>query len=151
MIATESFVQVLHILAAGTWLGGVVFTSTVVTPAFKRMEWTPAERMAVRSAVGRQYSKVARANLGALLALAIIALALNGGALAMAEIILVALSFFLAELHANYYAPRLAQAAREQAHELRQRLLRVSISVSMLNLLLSVGIAVLAVLVWGRA
>jgi len=146
-----TFIQVLHILAAGIWLGGLVFTSTVVTPAFKRMEWTPAERMAVRSVVGRQYSKVARANLGALLALAIIVFALRGGAVALAETILVALSFLLAELHASYYAPRLAQAAREQAHELRQRLLRISISVSMFNLLLSVGIVVLAVLTWGRA
>ena len=56
-------IHAVHVLAAGIWLGGLVFTSVVVSPAFKRIQWTPAERIAVRSAVGRQYSKVARVNL----------------------------------------------------------------------------------------
>ena len=73
MVNWPSVVHALHILAAGLWVGGLFFTAAVVSPAFKQMEWTAAERVAVRSAVGKQYSRVARINLALLVAAAVIA------------------------------------------------------------------------------
>ena len=48
--------HVLHVVLAGVWLGGVVFTTAVVSPALKAMNWSETERVGVRSAVGRQYA-----------------------------------------------------------------------------------------------
>lgn len=39
-------IHTLHVLLAGVWLGGVVFTTLVVSPAFKGMKWSEAEREA---------------------------------------------------------------------------------------------------------
>lgn len=139
-----SVVHAVHILLAGLWVGGLAFTSAVVSPAFKRMEWTPAERIAVRSEVGRQYSKVARLNLATLLLAALADWLPAGlGTVAIVEIGLILLVVFLSQLHARYYAPRLAQAARAQSPD-RAKLLRVSVGVSMLNLSLSVALVVLS-------
>jgi uncharacterized membrane protein len=141
----SAFIHVVHILAAGIWLGGLVFTTVVVTPAFKRMDWTPAERIAVRSAVGRQYSKVARINLLLLLA-AVADASAHGWRTAMgAEVVLIVLVFILSEMHARIFAPRLGQAARSGDESARRRALRTSISVSMLNLVLSFVVAVVSI------
>lgn len=146
MISIEAVVHTVHLLAAGIWLGGLVFTTTVVSPAFKSMTWTPEERTAVRSAVGRQYAKVANVNLAVLLIAAIIdAVSRHWAAASLLEIVLVVVILILAGLHGLVFAPRLAAAAREQRHDDRARLLRLSISISMLNLLLSVIVMVLAI------
>lgn len=140
----------VHVLAAGLWVGGLFFTASVVSPAFKRMEWTPVERVAVRSEVGRQYSRVARANLAVLVAAAVADwMGAGWGAMAVAELALIGAVVLLSELHARFYAPRLAVAARERKMEERARLLRVSLGVSMVNLLASVGIVVLSSLARG--
>ncbi len=70
----EAFVHVLHAVLAGAWLGGVAFTTLVVSPALKEMKWSVAERMAVRSVIGRHYARVGTANLSllALFALSLI-------------------------------------------------------------------------------
>ena len=59
----ELFVGTLHVILAGAWLGGVVFTTTVVSPALKSMRWDEAEQARVRSVIGRQYAKVGTATL----------------------------------------------------------------------------------------
>jgi len=142
----NSLIHIVHLLAAGIWLGGLVFTTIVVSPAFKTMSWSPAERMAVRSAVGRQYAKVTHFNLAILLIAAAADAALRGwGAAYLVEVALVVVVFILAELHGKVFAPRLAAAAREQRHEDRAKLLRASISISMLNLLLSFVVMILAI------
>ncbi|MEO6906456.1 MAG: DUF4149 domain-containing protein [Abditibacteriaceae bacterium] len=139
-------IHIIHVLSAGIWLGGLVFTTAVVSPAFKAMSWTPAERMAVRSAVGRKYSKVANANLVILLVAAIIdAIFYHWKTVSIIEIVLVVIVCVLAVLHGAVFAPRLAAAAREQRHDDRAKLLRLSISISMLNLLLSFVVMVLAI------
>lgn len=141
MISIEAVIHTVHLLAAGIWLGGLVFTTTVVSPAFKSMAWTPGERMAVRSAVGRQYAKVANMNLAVLLIAAIIdAASRHWTAASLLEIVLAVVILILAGLHGLVFAPRLAAAVRED----RTRLLRLSVGVSMLNLLLSVIVMVLA-------
>jgi putative copper export protein len=38
-------VHTVHVLAVGAWLGGVLFTTLVVSPALKAMKWREAERV----------------------------------------------------------------------------------------------------------
>jgi uncharacterized membrane protein len=146
MGSSSALIHIVHVLAVGIWLGGLVFTTTVVSPAFKRMQWTPPERVAVRSEVGRQYSKVARFNLAVLLLAALCDGAVRGWRTpAGIEIALIVLVLVLSELHARVFAPRLGQAARSGNETARRQALRVSISISMLNLALSAAVAVLAI------
>ena len=146
MDSIEVIVHIVHVLAAGIWLGGLVFTTIVVSPAFKAMSWTPAERMAVRSAVGRQYTKVANPNLILLVIFATADAALRGWSMARGiEIVLAIIIANLAVLHGLVFAPRLGAAARENRHDDRAKLLRLSIGISMLNLLLSFVVMILAI------
>jgi uncharacterized membrane protein len=142
----NALIHTVHILAAGIWLGGLVFTTTVVSPAFKRMQWTPPERVAVRSEVGRQYTKVARLNLSVLLLAALGDYAARGWSTSGGmEIALIVAVLVLSELHARVFAPRLGQAAGGGNETARRQALRISISVSMLNLVLSAVVAILAI------
>jgi uncharacterized membrane protein len=49
---------VVHAVLAGVWLGGVIFTTAVVSPALKATKWDEPERVLVRSQIGRRYAKV---------------------------------------------------------------------------------------------
>jgi len=49
---------VIHAVLAGVWLGGVVFTTAVVSPALKAMKWSEPERILVRSKIGERYAAV---------------------------------------------------------------------------------------------
>lgn len=134
-----------HVLATGIWLGGLVFTTTVVSPAFKRLNWPVQERIAVRSALGRQYARVARINLIAILALLCATQVQAGWTMtAWIELALLVLIGIISELHARHYAPKLAAAARSGDALILRRTLRVSIGVSMLNLAASTALAALA-------
>ena len=42
----------LHVILAGAWLGGIIFTTTVVSPALKSVGWDEAEQARVRSVIG---------------------------------------------------------------------------------------------------
>jgi uncharacterized membrane protein len=140
-----SLLHAVHVLAAGIWVGGLVFTTAVVSPAFKRMDWSPAERIAVRSAVGRQYARVAVLNLVVLFIAALADWLPSGlGMVALAELGLIVLILFLSGLHGRVFAPRLAQAAREPQSVDNLRLQRVSVGGSMLNLILSMIVVVLS-------
>lgn len=59
----EAFVHTVHVLLAGVWLGGLVFTTAVVSPALKAMKWSEAERVRVRAVIGGRYARVAVVNL----------------------------------------------------------------------------------------
>ena len=124
----ETF-HVAHVVLAGIWLGGLVFTTAVVSPAFGAMKWSEAERVAARSAVGKQYARVGSVNL-----------------------VLLALS----AVHGAYFGRRLAglaRAERETSREeeartlagLRRSLQRVSLRTSYLNFLVSTAVLVLAI------
>jgi uncharacterized membrane protein len=139
------WVHIIHALAAGIWLGGLVFTTVVVSPVFKAMEWEPAQRVAVRSAVGRQYTKVARVNLAVLLVALVIEASLSGWRVpAFIEFALVIIVALLSELHARVFAPRLGQLARSGDRAGLAKAVRTSIGISMFNLLVSIGIVALA-------
>lgn len=149
-----------HVVLAGVWLGGVVFTTAVVSPAFEAMKWSEAERVAARSVIGRRYALVGSANLALLLLFAVLDGIFGGlGSGLYAEYALLLVLFGLVALHGAYFGRRLAglaEAERVAARsgrgegagtfaERRRALQNVSSRVSWLNLLVSVAVMVLAV------
>jgi uncharacterized membrane protein len=146
----------LHVILAGAWLGGVVFTTTVVSPALKSVGWDEAEQARVRSVIGRQYAKVGTANLLLLLVFALLEGALSGfGPILYSEYALLAVLFGLVASHGAYFGRRLVELAEarkeagtfEKAQMLalrRRKLQRLSFGVSMLNILVSAGVLILA-------
>jgi uncharacterized membrane protein len=150
----SEIVHVVHVMLAGVWLGGVVFTTAVVSPALKAMKWSEAERVGVRSAIGRQYARVGSANLALLLLFAVLDGTLSGfGTLFYAEYFSLLLLFGLVAAHGAYFGRRLARLAEKETRnagaakslsEQRRSLQRLSLRVSQLNLLASVVVMVLA-------
>ncbi len=47
-------VHTIHVVLAGAWPGGVLFTAFVVSPALEVMKWVEAERVGVRAEIGRR-------------------------------------------------------------------------------------------------
>ena len=135
-------IHTLHVVLAGVWLGGVVFTMAVVSPALKAMKWSEAERVEVRSVIGKQYARVGALNLLLLLVFAVLDGLLKGfGAVLYAECALLAAVFGLVAVHGAYFGRKLARLAAterrtesvEEARALfekRRRLQRLSLWVS---------------------
>jgi uncharacterized membrane protein len=156
----DAIAHTLHVILAGAWLGGVVFTTTVVSPALKSMGWDEAEQARVRSVIGRQYAKVGTTNLALLLVFALLEGTLSGyGPALYSEYALLAVLFGLVASHGAYFGRRLVelakaqQAARdpEMAQMLalrRRRLQRLSFGISMLNILISAVIMILVTYTW---
>ena len=152
----SEIVHVVHMLLAGVWLGGVVFTTAVVSPALKAMKWSEAERVGVRSAIGRQYARVGSANLALLLLFAVLDGVLKGfGASFYAEYSLLLLLFGLVAAHGAYFGRHLARLAGAEGEagsaeaakslaEQRRSLQKVYVRVSQLNVMVSVVVMVLA-------
>jgi len=148
--------HVTHVVLAGVWLGGLVFTTAVVSPALKAMEWSDAERVAVRSVIGQQYARVGMVNLILFALFAVLDGAFRGfGARFYAEYALLLLLFGLAAVHGAYFGRRLAELAKAEREassekartfaERRRSLQRVSLRISYVNLLVSAVVLVLAV------
>lgn len=154
-------IHILHVLLAGIWLGGLVFTTSVVSPALKAMKWSDSERIAVRSAIGRQYAKVGNINLALLLIFSVLDGVLSGfGPLFYVEYALLAVLLGLVAIHGAYLGSQLARfaaaereatdtAIAENLAQKRYALQRVSFRLSMLNILVSLAVATLAVLAAG--
>jgi uncharacterized membrane protein len=151
----SAVVHVVHAVLGGVWLGGVIFTTAVVSPALKAMKWSEPERVLVRSKIGKQYAKVGSANL-ALLALFALLDGLVGGfrATLYAEYVLLAVLIGLVAAHGAYFGRRLRELAERSAGsdeevralaERRRELQRVSLWVSGADLLVSLAVAALAV------
>lgn len=150
-------VHTLHVLLAGVWLGGVVFTMAVVSPALKEMKWGEAERVGVRSVIGHQYARVGTVNLALLLIFAVLDGVLGGfGAALYAEYAPLVVVCGLVAMHGAYFGRRLRKLAEAEleasdAEEVRslagrrRALQRISFRVSVLDLLISAGVVVLAV------
>ena len=146
-----------HVVFAGVWLGGIVFTTFVVSPALKALKWPEVERVAVRSAIGRKYAGVGSINLVLLALLALLDGALGGFDPALyAEYALIVLLFGLVAAHGAYFGRRLAELARSEREakseeaarsfaEMRRSLQEVSSRVSWVSLLVSTAVMVLAV------
>jgi uncharacterized membrane protein len=152
-----AIVHAAHVVLAGVWLGGVIFTMAVVSPALKAMKWSEPERVLVRSEIGKQYAKVGSANLALLALFALFDGLVAGFGLALyAEYVLLAVLVGLVAAHGVYFGrglKMLAEAERsagseEEVHALAERrreLQRVSLRVSWADLLVSLAVAALAV------
>lgn len=151
---------VVHAVLAGVWLGGVVFTTFVVSPALKAMKWEEAERVQVRSRIGKQYAKVGSVNLALLVVFAVLdGLFAGFGAAFYVEYVLLVILVGLVAWHGAYFGARLRglaeaeeRASREGQEEearaiagRRRELQRLSLWVSRADLLVSAVVAVLAV------
>lgn len=149
-------VHTLHVILAGTWLGGVVFTTAVVSPALKKMKWSEAERVSVRSTIGKQYARLGSTNLVLLLVFAVLDALFRGfGPIFYVEYALLVAVFGLVAAHGAYFGRRLmglaeaerragdAEEARAFAEE-RRALQRLSLRVSQADVLVSVTILALA-------
>ncbi|MCA1738327.1 MAG: hypothetical protein LC740_05705 [Actinobacteria bacterium] len=107
--------HMLHVLLAGVWLGGVVFTMAVVSPVLDAMKWQEPERVRTRSAIGKQYARVGSANLVLLLVFALLdGWATGFGAFFYVEYALLAVVFGLVVAHGAYFGWRLAALAGEE-------------------------------------
>jgi uncharacterized membrane protein len=156
----DAIVHTVHVILAGIWLGGVVFTTAVVSPALKSMGWDEAERATVRSVIGRQYAKVGTANLVLLLVFALLEGTHSGyGPALYSEYALLAVLFGFVASHGAYFGRRLAELAEarkeagdsEKAQMLalrRRRLQRLSFGISKLNILISAAVVILATYAW---
>lgn len=150
-------IHTVHVLLAGVWLGGVVFTTFVVSPAFKAMKWGEAERVGARSVVGKHYARVANVNLGLLLLFATIDGVLREfGALFFAEYLLLAVLLGMVGAHGAYFGRKISELAAAESKakdpeeakgfaQQRRVLGRISFRVSQVSLLVSVVILILAV------
>jgi uncharacterized membrane protein len=151
----STLIHTLHIILAGVWLGGIVFTTAVVSPALKAMKWSESERVSVRSTIGKQYARVGTINLVLLLIFAVLDGLLKGfGAVFYVEYALLVVVFGLVAVHGAYFGRKLANLAdagrRAESPEetasfadRRRALQRVSSKVSWLNLAVSVAVVVL--------
>jgi uncharacterized membrane protein len=149
-------VHTIHILLAGAWLGGVLFTTSVVSPALKAMKWGEAERVGVRAVIGRRYARVGSVNLALLAVFALMDGIFGGfGVVLYVEYALVPSLFGLVAAHGAFFGRRiagLAEAERGSADAeeaasfaLRRRSLqRMSLRVSWVNLAVSAAVATLA-------
>src|SRR5688500_15202340 len=120
------------------------------------MGWDEAERARVRSVIGRQYAKVGTANLVLLMILALLEGALSGFNPALySECALLVVLFGLVASHGAYFGRRLVELAEarkvagdsDKAHMLtlrRRRLRRLSFGISMLTILISAAVMILA-------
>ena len=149
-------IHTLHVVLAGVWLGSVVFTTAVISPALKKMKWSEAERVSVRSTIGKQYARVGTANLALLLIVAVVDGLLRGfGPIFYVEYALLVMVFGLVAVHGAYFGRRLvslADAERRAANiekarafaEERRTLQRLSLRVSQVDVLVSMTILALA-------
>src|SRR5215203_7406734 len=152
----DAIVHTVHVILAGIWLGGVVFTTAVVSPALKSIGWDEAEQARVRSVIGHQYAKVGTANLVLLLVFALMEGALSGfGPALYSEYALLVVLFGLVAAHGAYFGRRLVELseARKEAGDSekaqmlalrRRRLQRFSFVLSKLKILISAVVMILA-------
>lgn len=155
-------VHTLRTVAAGCWLGGICFTSAVVSPALAALYPDESGRVEVRAAIGRHYAPVAGVNLAALLPLTLWDCWRGDFSRRFAaEGLLVLGVLGLAAGHGVYFGPRLARlaalerattdAASASALAGRRRALQArSVQLSRLNALLSLVLAVRAASDAGR-
>ena len=151
----SEIVHATHAILAGVWLGGVIFTMAVVSPALKAMNWSEPERVLVRSKIGKYYARVGGANLALLVVFAVLDGSLTGfGTALYAEYLLLAVLVGLVALHGAYLGRMLTGLAEGESSagsegakvlaERRRNVQKLSFKVSWANLLVSLVVAWLA-------
>jgi putative copper export protein len=156
VLALGAIVHTLHVVSAGVWLGWLVFTTAVVSPALKTLRWGETERIGVRSAIGRRYARVGTVNLALLSVFAVLDGTLGEfGPIVYAEYALLGVLFVLVAAHGAYFGRRLKELAEsergaasageaESFAEKRRAVGRLSRWVSVLGLSVSSVVAILA-------
>lgn len=151
-------VDVMHAILAGVWLGGVIFTTAVVSPALEAMKWEEHERVSVRSKIGKQYARVGGINLALLVVFAVLDGLLAGfGTVLYVEYLLLVILLGLVAAHGAYFGRRLAGLAEaerragseEEARTLagrRRELQKLSLRVSWADMVVSLAVAAFAVI-----
>jgi uncharacterized membrane protein len=152
----NTVIHTLHAMFAGVWLGSVIFTTLVVSPALKAMKWSEVERVEVRSVIGKQYARVGTINLVLLLIFAVLdGLLENFGTIFYIEYVLLTAIFGLVAVHGAYLGRRLVELTEDENRaeseevarafaEKRRNLQRISLRVSWVNIFVSLAIAALA-------
>lgn len=158
MAALFPYFHTAAAVLAGTWLGCLFFTTLVVSPALKALEWPEATRVLVRSRIGREFRRLANpllVLLGATVVLTGVSSRLSGWTLVrfVAQLVLLVLLAVLAAAHGFFLGTRLQRLAAAEESEAdhdvataraaRHRLQRLSFAVSMADLAVSLVLAVL--------
>lgn len=143
------FLPLAEAFLAWIWLGGYLFTHFVVSPALASLEVAPAERVRLRSVIGRRYGRLAAPFL-----LAWIALAMGHGAVdgfdagIVVRLALVVALAVVAALHGMVLGGRLQALAEREANgggtevvRAREAAQRRSARVTPVSLLLSLVLA----------
>jgi uncharacterized membrane protein len=150
-------IHTLHVALAGVWLGGVIFTTIVVSPALKAMKWAEAEGVSVRSKIGAHYARIGGANLILLALFAILdGLAAGFDVTFYAEYALLVALLGLVMTHGAYFGRRLTQLAEAEKRagseekartfaEKRRYLQKLSLRVSWADIAVSTAVLVLAI------
>ncbi|MGH7912307.1 MAG: DUF4149 domain-containing protein [Candidatus Dormibacteraceae bacterium] len=156
MAVGAPYLLTVQAVLAGIWLGSLVFTTLVVSPALKKMDWSERTRTLVRSQIGRQFRRLANpllVLLAVFIVLAGLSRPLSGKHLAwfVIELALLVLVALLASSHGFYFGTRLQRLATADAGtatgiagDRRRRLQRQSLAVSIVDLVASLALAVLA-------
>jgi len=145
--------SVLEGLIAGVWLGGYLFTTFIVSPALKSLVLDEAERVRVRSSIGRRYGKLA----GPLLLVWLVVLALQGfSSWTLMRLGLLALLIVAVGVHGYLIGSRMQRLAEHEgleyepanskATEERRKLQRLSARITPVSLLASLLLAVAALI-----
>ena len=147
----------LHVVLAGVWLGGVVFTTAVVSPALKAMKGSEVERVEMRSIIGRHYARVGSVNLALLTLFAVLDGIVAGfDATFYVEYPLLVVLLALVAVHGAYFGRRLVRLAEAEKRaksegeacafaDERRNLQKLSLWASWADILVSVVIVTLAV------
>lgn len=148
-IANMNFLMVLEGLIAGLWLGSYLFTHLVVSPALKSLPLSDAERISIRSVVGRRYGRLA----GPLLLVWLLVLLLQGfETLTLVRLGLLILLTVAVGVHGYYVGSRMqALADREMLEQgsvtkERAALQRLSARITPISLVVSALLAILTLL-----
>jgi uncharacterized membrane protein len=152
-----AIIHTLHVVFAGVWLGGVVFTTAVVSPALKAMKGSEVERVEMRSIIGRHYARVGSANLALLTLFAVLdGIAAGFDATFYVEYPLLVVLLALVAVHGAYFGRRLVRLAEAEKRagsegkacafaDERRNLQKLSLWASWADILVSVVVVTLAV------
>lgn len=136
MAVLNAFLHFLHIAAAITWVGGMVFAAFILQPVMRR-RMTPAERMSLWLDIGLRYRWIHWGSFSVLLATGLHKIFFFGygpqlfvtsyGTWLGIKLILFAAVFALSYHHAYVCGPRLAAVVdKPDSPEYRECLARVS-------------------------
>lgn len=151
----DAFLHWLHLMAAVTWIGGMIFAAMILQPVMRR-SFTPEVRMPLYRDIGSRFKAVQLACLGILLATGLQKLwTLREtpevfhsayGMILGVKLALVAAVSILSALHSYVWGPQLTALRNESASPAYAALMRKLVFWGMINLHLAFAIIFCAAL-----